>query len=133
MSGRTAYLDTSAFLKLLKVEPESAALKRALISWESFASATLLRTETSRALRYSGHGHLLGAARQLMGTLHLVRMDEPLLDRAGDLPPEGMRSLDAVHLAAALSLGSDLGAVFTYDARLRDAAQAQGLPTEEPR
>ncbi len=132
MSGSTAYLDTSAFLKLVKAEPESAALQEALAGWGSFASATLLRTETSRALRHSGHGHLLGDARRLMESLYLVRMDEPLLDRAGDLPPARMRSLDAVHLAAALTLGPDLGVVFTYDVRLREAAAGQGLSVEAP-
>jgi predicted nucleic acid-binding protein len=117
----------------LKTEPESDALREALIPWGSFASASLLRTETARALHLSGNGHLLGDARRLMGTVHLIKMDEPLLDRAGDLPPPGMRSLDAVHLAAALSLGPALGVVVTYDNRLRDAAVAQGLSTDAPR
>lgn len=133
MSGSTAYLDTSAFLKLLKAEPESDALEGALHRWQSFASASLLRTETAQALRRSGNEHLLGHARRLMGAVHLVRLDESLLDRAGDLPPTGMRSLDAVHLAAALSLGTSLGVVITYDDRLREAAEAQGLSTDAPR
>ena len=41
-----------------------------------------------------------------------------------------MRSLDAVHLAAALSIGPDLGALLTCDICLRDAAAAQGLDVE---
>jgi predicted nucleic acid-binding protein len=132
MSGSTAYLDTSAFVKLLVPEPESDALARALTRWSELASATLLRTETVRSLRRSGHDGLIGPARSLMGTLHLVRVDEPLLDRAGDLPPSSLRSLDAIHLAAALSIGADLDMVITYDGRLRDAALAQGLPVEAP-
>jgi hypothetical protein len=44
-----------------------------------------------------------------------------------------MRSLDAIHLAAALGLGGDLGAVVTYDASMSDAAQALGLPVIAPR
>ncbi len=132
MSGSTAYLDTSAFLKLLKTERESGGLEQALSHWSVFASATLLRTETVRALRRSGNDHLLGDARRMMDVLRLVRIDEPLLDRAGDLPPIGLRSLDAVHLAAALSIGSDLGVLFTYDDRLREAALSQGLHVEGP-
>ena len=133
MSGSVAYLDTSAFVKLLVAEPESAALRNRLRRWPQRASATLLRTETIRALRRTGNSDLVGPARRLFTTLHLVRIDEPLLDRAGDLDPPEMRPLAAVHLAAALSLGADLGVVVTYDDRLSAAALAQGLDVESPR
>ena len=133
MNGRAAYVDTSAFLKLIVAEPESAALQTRLRRWPDRASATLLRSETVRALRRSGNGHLLGETRRLFGTIRLVRIDEPLLDRAGDLEPVELRSLDSIHLAAALSIGADLGMIFTYDLRLRDAALAQGLDVESPR
>jgi len=132
MSGSVAYLDTSAFLKLIVVEPESDALADALGPWSSFASASLVRTEATRALRRSGHGELVGDARRLLGGLHLVRLDDPLLDRAGDLDPPTVGSLDAVHLAAALALGPDLGVLFTYDRRLWDAAAGQGLDCSAP-
>lgn len=132
MSADTAYLDTSAFVKLLVKEPESGALLDALRRWPDRASSTLLRTEAVRALRRSGNEQLLGPARRLLGAVHLIRTDEPLLDRAGDLPPLGLRSLDAIHLAAALSIGPDLGVLLTYDERLAEAARAQGLRVEAP-
>jgi predicted nucleic acid-binding protein len=132
MNGRAAYLDTSAFLKLIVNEAESAAMRAHLQRWPERASATLLRTETVRALRRSGNEHLVGSARRLLGAIRLVRLDEPLLDRAGDLGPPELRSLDAVHLAAALSIGPDLGVLFTYDDRLRKAALGQGLDVESP-
>lgn len=133
MNGRAAYLDTSAFLKLVVLEPESAALRRFLMRWPERASATLLRTEAVRALRRSGHDGRLGAARRLFTGMRLVRLDEPLLDRAGDLDPRELRSLDAIHLAAALAIGSDLGVLLTYDERLGDAARQRGLPVQSPR
>lgn len=133
MSGRAAYLDTSAFVKLIVAEPESRALRARLRRWPDRASATLLRTETVRALRRSGHEHLVGKARRLFGSILLIRLDEPLLDRAADLGPPELRSLDAVHLAAALSIGPDLGVLLTYDDRLRAAALGQGLAAESPR
>jgi predicted nucleic acid-binding protein len=132
MNGRVAYLDSSAFVKLVVIEPESAALRMALARWPERASATLLRTEAVRALRRSGNGARVGAARRLFRALRLVRIDEPLLDRAGDLDPLQLRSLDAIHLAAAMAIGPDLGVVFTYDDRLRDAAQAAGLMVAAP-
>lgn len=68
----------------------------------------------------------------MFGAVHLVRLDEPLLDRAGDLGPADLPSLDAVHLAAALAIGPDLGMLFTYDTRLREAALSQGLVVDYP-
>jgi uncharacterized protein len=132
MSGRTAYLDTSAFVKLIVAEPESAALRRFLARWPDRASATLLRTEALRALRRSGHDGHVGAARRMLGAMRLVRLDEPLLDRAGELDPRELRSLDAIHLAAALAIGADLGILLTYDDRLGHAARERGLAVESP-
>jgi uncharacterized protein len=132
MNGRAAYLDTSAFVKLVVPEPESAALRRFLMRWPERASATLLRTETVRALRRSGHDNRVGVARRLFSAIRLVRIDEPLLDRAGDLDPRELRSLDAIHLAAALAIGPDLGVLLTYDDRLAEAARQRGLVVQSP-
>jgi predicted nucleic acid-binding protein len=132
MSGSAAYLDTSAFVKLIVAEPESAALRLRLRRWPARVSATLLRVEAVRALRRSGNGHHVGEARRLFATIQLIRLDEPLLDRAADLRPPVLRSLDAVHLAAAMTVGSDLGVLITYDARLGEAALGQGLIVESP-
>lgn len=57
-----------------------------------------------RALTRAGHDALIGLARRLVGATRLVRLDEPLLDRADALDSRELRSLDA-HLAAALALG----------------------------
>jgi predicted nucleic acid-binding protein len=132
MSASAAYIDSSAFVKLIVAEPESEALRTRLRRWPDRVSATLLRTETVRALRRSGNDHLIRDARRMFGAITLVRLDEPLLDRAGELAPSELRSLDAVHLAAALSIGPELGVVITYDTRLREAALTQGLDVESP-
>jgi predicted nucleic acid-binding protein len=132
MSGRAAYLDTSAFLKLLVAERESAALRDFLLRWPERVSATLLRTEAVRALRRAGYDKQVGAARRLFGTLRLIRVDEALLDHASELEPREMRSLDAIHLAAALTTGSDLGVFVTYDERLADAARERGITVTSP-
>lgn len=132
MSVSAAYVDTSAFVKLVIAEPESDALQQALLRWPVRVSSTLVRTEAVRALRRAGHGASVGAARRLFGGLRLLRLDEPMLDRAADLDPAELRSLDAVHLAAALSVVPDLGVFVTYDDRLALAAQASGLVVEAP-
>ncbi len=132
MAGSVAYLDTSAFLKLLVAEPESTALRRAISRWPQRASSSLLRVETIRALRRSGNAEHVPAARRLLRGVSLLRIDEPLLDRAADLEPGELRTLDAIHLASALALSQDLGVMIAYDIRLQAAAQAYGLPVESP-
>ncbi len=134
MAGTVAYVDSSAFVKLVVAEPESQALRRALTRWPARASATLLRVEVVRALRRSGNEQHVASARKLLRSVHLIRIDEPLLDRAGDLhPPDpDLRSLDAIHLAAALALSTDIGVMFAYDNRLKLAAEAFGLEVDSP-
>lgn len=132
MPATVAYLDTSAFVKLVVKEPESNALKRALARWPQRGSSALLRTEAVRALRRSGNDRYVAKARRLMRAVHLVQLNEVLLDRAADLPVPTLRSLDSVHLASAMSLGPDLGIVFAYDSRLKQAAEALGLHVDSP-
>ena len=133
MAGHVAYLDSSAFAKLIVAEPESAALRRAIARWPQHASSALLRAETIRALRRSGNARQVPAARRLLRAVRLVRIDEPLLDRAADLEPDELRTLDAIHLASALEVGQDLGVMIAYDIRLKAAAEAYGLAVESPR
>lgn len=132
MAGSVAYLDSSAFVKLVIAEQESMALRRSITRWPQHASSTLLRSETIRALRRSGNTGQVPAARRLMRAVSMIRIDEPLLDRAADLEPGELRTLDAIHLASALEIGPDLGVMIAYDIRLKAAAEAYGLAVESP-
>jgi predicted nucleic acid-binding protein len=62
-----------------------------------------------------------------------VRLHDDLLTRAAELDPPTLRSLDAIHLAAALELAADLGVIVTYDDRMLEGAAALGLTTTSPR
>jgi uncharacterized protein len=132
MSAEVAYLDTSAAVKLLMTERESPALRRWLRRRPERASAALLRVELVRVVRRAGLPRLIPEARRLVAGVHLIRLDDVLLDRAADLDPTELRSLDSIHLAAAASLGDDLAAVVSYDDRLLAAATSLGLPTATP-
>ena len=132
MGGDVAYLDSSAFVKLIVAEPESDALKHAIRRWPIRASAALLKTETVRALRRSGNEEYVVSARRLIRSIHMIRIDEALLDRAADLDPLDLRTLDAIHLAASREISSDLGLMLVYDVRLKAAAEAYGLPVASP-
>ena len=63
---------------------------------------------------------------------HVIDVDRDLLFRAGTLAPSDMRSLDAIHVAAALSIGDDLGELLTYDIRMAAAARAHGITVASP-
>jgi uncharacterized protein len=126
------YLDSSALVKLVVAEPESAALRRYLGAERDRASCTLARVEVLRAVRGHG-GAALVRARRVLQRLHLVPIDEELLDAAAALDPRVMRSLDAIHLAAALLFGDELTTVVTYDRRMAAAAGLVDLTVAAPR
>jgi len=68
----------------------------------------------------------------ILRELSYVVVDEDLLEEAGRLQPPTLRSLDALHLASALSVRGDLSAFVAYDRRLREAATAAGLVVRTP-
>ena len=131
-SATSAYLDTSAFVKLVIDEAESAALESELQSLPDRFSAAILATEVIRALRRKGRGQHVGRARELLETTGLIAVDRTLLERAASVDPPILRSFDAIHLAAALAIGEDLGAFVTYDVRLAAAARANDLKVISP-
>ena len=131
MSGNAVYLDTSAFMKLVMPEPESVPLRAHLRQWRVRVSATLLCTEALRTAARASPTRLQSIKRQLRG-LVLINLDRDLLLRAGTLVPPDLRSLDAIHLAAALSIGDELGELLTYDTRMAVAARAHGIIVASP-
>lgn len=125
------YLDTSALVKLIVEEDESRALLRHLGSRPHRASCALARVELVGAVRPSGEPALRRAA-QLLERLTLIRLDDELLADAAALTSQTVRSLDAIHLAAARSLGESLSEIVTYDRRMTDAAGALGIRVAAP-
>jgi len=127
------YVDTSALVKLVVAEPETPALRSWLISAERQpVSSDLARTELLRAVRRAAPERLV-QARAVLGSITLIRVSTATFDEAGRLDPTILRTLDAVHLAAALALGDDLDSVVTYDDRLAEAARLNGVQVTSPR
>lgn len=126
------YLDSSAIVKLVLPEPESAALRDFLASDEDHVSSSLARVEVLRTVRRvdDSEDRRLDAE-QVLARVSLLDMGDSLLASAAALGPPNLRSLDAIHLAAALSMDG-LDVLVTYDRRLRDAATDAGLPTVSP-
>ena len=133
----TYYLDSSAAVKLVKPEAESVALSKFIrgIASEPTGGALIagdiLRTELIAAVLRAGLPR--SAAMAVLDGVHLLRLTGSVCDTAGDLAGEqGLRSLDALHLAAALSARGILRGVITYDLRFAEAATSLGLRVESP-
>jgi uncharacterized protein len=131
---QVAYLDASAFVKLVldETETETRALREALDGWSAWSSSALLEVESvlaARRRRPSGGE----AARTMLESMVLLEIDADVRRAAADLDDPGLRALDAIHLATALSLGERCGAFFAYDERLIGAARAHGLSVTVPR
>jgi predicted nucleic acid-binding protein len=126
------YVDTSALVKLVVAEPESAGL----VAWladdaREPIACDLVRTELMRAVRRAAPERVQ-RAREVLESVTLCEVTSAVFDAAGRLEPTVLRSLDAIHLASALDLGDDLEGVVTYDERLAHAATMLGLAVVAP-
>jgi uncharacterized protein len=124
------YLDTSAFLKLIVDEVSSAAMRTWLTVNGEVWSSQLLRTEALLAAQRLGIDVRL--VEEALETVSLVLPSVATYETAGRMKPSGLRSLDALHLAAALEIGPDLQGMVVYDQRLVDAAREVSIEVATP-
>jgi predicted nucleic acid-binding protein len=128
---RVSYLDSSAIVKLIVKEPESVALRRHLRGRQALVSSALARTEVKRAVLQLG-GPAMQRADEVLNRIELVRLTNAVLNAAGAMKPDELRSLDAIHLATAALFETTLRDLVTYDARMAAAAQAHGWAVASP-
>jgi uncharacterized protein len=128
---RVVYLDSSAIVKLVVQEPESASLRSYVRRRRPLVSSALARTEVVRAVLPFGD-RFVARGLDVLGRLDLVRVSDQVLASAGQLLPAELRSLDAIHLATAQQFGTELSHVITYDERMATTAVALGLRVASP-
>ena len=127
------YLDSSAIVKLVAREPESGALHALVSKGGDAVASALASVEVRRAVqRIGGAGIMLERAKSVLDRIAMIKIDDAILERAAHLEPVGLRSLDAIHLATALSVQEHLEAFLVYDQRLGAAASELGLQVETP-
>lgn len=128
------YLDSSALLKLIFDEAESAALADWLGSEPAvgaLVSSELARIEVLRGCRRVDPA-TLPAARSLLAGVDLIPISRDVVDHAAEIEGTLLRSLDAIHLASAAGVRAALATFVTYDHRLGEAAAAAGLAVTAP-
>lgn len=131
MSG-LAYLDSSALFKLLVLEPETAALQADILERAGLVASELAMLETRRALARRPGQAMLSTIDDISRALVLIEIGSTVVEQAALVAPAALRSLDAIHLATALSVGDLSLEVITYDNRMADAARANGLTVVQP-
>ncbi len=112
------------------VEPESAALKAYVQAGLALSSCALARVEVSRAVKV--HPGSLAAVDSFLDDMYLVGVTDDVVAVAAELASTSLRTLDAIHLAAALSLRAQLAALITYDRQMAAAAAGLGLTVASP-
>ena len=124
------YIDTSAVVKLVVEESESQALREAVTGRTPYAISVVGEIETIRACRRAQipADQVDSVRRRLL----VIPLAAEIADLAETIGPSELRSLDAIHLATALSIEEDLEELVTYDVRLADAAREAGLTVLAP-
>ena len=126
------YLDTSAIVKLVVREPETDAFRAWLAETpRDPVACDFARTELLRAVRRVAP-ELLVHARTVLDAVTLTAVTTAVLEAAGRLDSSILRTLHAIHVAAALDLGDDLERMVTYDERLARAAEQNGIRVTAP-
>jgi predicted nucleic acid-binding protein len=123
------YLDASALVKRYVEEDGSTLVRTAMAEDDAWFSCRVGFVETARAVGLVGGRSALTAFRREWSAVSVVEVDAPLAEHAAELTrSEDLRSLDALHLAAALLLPPERVTVATWDRRLHAAVRRRGVP-----
>ena len=128
--ARVVYLDSSALIKLVTPEAESGALDAFLVPHTGqLATSAIGLVEVARA---SVRADAVERGKEVLESVGALELTDEIVERAGAVPPASLRSLDAIHVATAASLGDELECLVAYDGCLLGAASALGLPVASP-
>lgn len=125
------YVDTSALGRVLLAEPEADSIRGVLAEHDAWWSSELLVVELRRLAAREG---LESEAEEYLDSFRLMAIDSASLQRASRLEPTVVRSLDAIHLEAAVRLrdGGEVNGVVTYDQQLSTGCAHHGLSVHAP-
>lgn len=115
-------------MKRYVAEPESQLVRDAMERAEGWYTLRAAFVETMRAVGLAAGAAATKVVEAEWPSFGVVEIDQPLVEHAAGLALDrGLRSLDSLHLAAALVLGGDDLVFATWDRRLHVAAGTEGL------
>jgi predicted nucleic acid-binding protein len=123
------YVDASALVRLAVDEPGADDLARLLQAATEIITSAVALVEVRRALARRLPDY---DPDDILDRCTVIALDASVIARAGLLAPASLRSLDAIHVASALTIAEDLDAFVTCDQRQASAAVAAGLPVQVP-
>lgn len=126
------YADTSALVKLIVPEAESSAMHEFATHTRGMLTSVVGATELRRAIRRT-HPARLEVAERILAPMLKLGVTKEVLRLADVIGPTSLGTLDAIHLASALTVLEELEAFVAYDKRLIEAAEATGLRVVSPR
>lgn len=130
----TVYVDSSALLKRVVLEAESSAVRSLLLERDAagdlLTASSLAWVEVWRSLRRAGVTDLEATVEAALSGVARYAWNDTVLGRAQRVGLDTLRSLDAIHLASALTVGAE--SILTYDERLAESAEAVGLRVLAP-
>lgn len=133
MIASILYLDSSALVKLIVPEAETVPLLRLMLAWPYRLASQVGFVEVHRAVRRVSRDYeLQKRAEEVLSTIHFMDIYMDILGEASLLEPLHLRSLDAIHIASALSLGREVGGFVTYDRNMTEAARRVKLNVLAP-
>jgi uncharacterized protein len=127
------YLDSAALVKLVRREQSTPEL----VDWLNerpgvpLVCSALAEVEVARAIRRVAPD-ALPAVPATLARLYRLEIDATVRSAASALAEPNLRTLDAIHIATALGMGTELQAFISYDQRMLQAAEELGLPVASP-
>jgi uncharacterized protein len=126
------YLDTSSLGRLLLAEPDAKQIREVLGRYDAWWSSAILIIELRRLARRE---HLEAAADRILASVRVTPITDATIQRTSRLEPVDVRTLDAIHLEAAIELHRTrtIASVLTHDEQLKHGCAHHGIPLDVPR
>jgi uncharacterized protein len=115
-------------VKRYVAEPGSDVVRETMQQTDAWFMCRVGYVESVRAVGLTAGGSALRTLRQEWQSIGVLEVDQQLAEHAAQLALDlELRSLDALHLAAALVLPQEELLLATWDRRLHAAAMSSGL------
>jgi predicted nucleic acid-binding protein len=120
------YIDTSSLGRVLLAEPDAPAIRELVGRYDETWSSALIIIELRRLARRED---LTAPADRMLASMRLHPITDAAIKRASRLEPVQLRTLDAIHLEAAIDLhgAGSITTVLTHDEQLRNACTPHGI------